>query len=403
MDELLQKLNISQSIDIKSIKSELELKQREALEIYHSLQNQKEKSDIEKQREKALDSELELYDEAINKINWAIKAMSVGLSKEKTEPKEEISERIVEKRFEELDIEYNILENAKCMITPELNESIRTYEQCYNAAEEGDSLAQHKLACMYLSGENALKDYVRALTWFRASAEHGNADSMRVLGEFYFTGNHVDKSEVEGLKWFIKAAKLGDRESIHTLIDFYTKKNDFIQLEKVCYLAFRYDQSNIHAINGIIKICSEMNTFKEEKRLYDWCLQVVNNESNEKNIRGDAAYLLGRMFQEGNLAKLDKLQANTWYIKAYNFGNKRAAYYLGELSFNGDGLKEDHSLALKYFLDAVSLEDVKIYRRIADLYRKGKNVEINYQEALNYLKKAVQGGDIEAAYEIGNI
>ena len=78
------------------------------------------------------------------------------------------------------------------------------------AAKQGDSLAQHNLGTMYLSGVGVPKDAVEAVKWFRRAAEQGYAGAQRALGMMYLSDIGVPRDAVEAAKWVRRAAEQGD-------------------------------------------------------------------------------------------------------------------------------------------------------------------------------------------------
>lgn len=56
----------------------------------------------------------------------------------------------------------------------------RRYQQ---AAEEGDSEAQHNLGVCYLNGDGCMQDRAKAVRWLRKSAEQGNEEAKAALAD----------------------------------------------------------------------------------------------------------------------------------------------------------------------------------------------------------------------------
>ena len=77
-------------------------------------------------------------------------------------------------------------------------------------AEQGNTIAQHRLGKMYLSGQGVPNDDVQAFVWFRKAAEQGNADAQASLGMMYVDGRGVPQDYAQGLAWFRKAAEQGN-------------------------------------------------------------------------------------------------------------------------------------------------------------------------------------------------
>ncbi len=78
-----------------------------------------------------------------------------------------------------------------------------------DAAEKGDTAAQHSLAYLYDRGWGVEKDAVEAAHWYRAAAERGNPGSMLNLGAVYAKGEGIPRDLSRAYTWFRLAALQG--------------------------------------------------------------------------------------------------------------------------------------------------------------------------------------------------
>ena len=70
-------------------------------------------------------------------------------------------------------------------------------------ADEGEALAQFKLASLYESGrEGVTKNLPKAAALYRKAAEQGRADAQYNLGMMYESGHGVEKDPAEAARWF---------------------------------------------------------------------------------------------------------------------------------------------------------------------------------------------------------
>jgi TPR repeat protein len=77
-------------------------------------------------------------------------------------------------------------------------------------AEQGDELAQAKLASLYLLGRNGVeKDEEQAAAWMEKSAEQGLVDAQVVMGALYDRGIGVMADRDKATQWYEKAAAQG--------------------------------------------------------------------------------------------------------------------------------------------------------------------------------------------------
>jgi TPR repeat protein len=68
-------------------------------------------------------------------------------------------------------------------------------------AEQGDAIAQTRLAEMYERGQGVLQDYKEVAKWTRLAAEQGNAVGQSLLGALYKDGVGVPQDYVLAHMW----------------------------------------------------------------------------------------------------------------------------------------------------------------------------------------------------------
>ncbi len=77
------------------------------------------------------------------------------------------------------------------------------------AAEQGEPIAQYRMATMYAAGRGVKADDSKAFHWYEAAAQAGNRKAMSNLAVAYAQGKGVAKNPQEAVRWFSKAAELG--------------------------------------------------------------------------------------------------------------------------------------------------------------------------------------------------
>ena len=81
-------------------------------------------------------------------------------------------------------------------------------ENLKTLAEQGNALAQYKLAFMYFNGDGVIQNYKKALDWYQQSAEQGFALAQYFLGYLYYRElRRVPKNYEKALNWLGKAAE----------------------------------------------------------------------------------------------------------------------------------------------------------------------------------------------------
>ena len=58
---------------------------------------------------------------------------------------------------------------------------------------QGNSLAQHNIAQLYIAGDGVAQDFEQAAVWLKQSAAHGFDRSQYTLGKMYIYGLGVAK------------------------------------------------------------------------------------------------------------------------------------------------------------------------------------------------------------------
>jgi TPR repeat protein len=91
------------------------------------------------------------------------------------------------------------------------NEAAKWYRK---AAEQGDALAQHDLAVLYVHGLGVTQDFAEAIVWFALAAAQGDVDSQYSLGLRYLKGEHVTQDYAEAAKYFSMAAEQGNADAM---------------------------------------------------------------------------------------------------------------------------------------------------------------------------------------------
>lgn len=110
-------------------------------------------------------------------------------------------------------------------------------------AEQGDALAQAKLASLYLLGRDGVgKDDATAAEWMEKAANQGVIDAQVVMGAMYDRGLGVTGDRDKATQWYEKAAAKGHGTSLAIL-----GKNDAAQGS----VQFNYQAMRLNAARSI--------------------------------------------------------------------------------------------------------------------------------------------------------
>ncbi len=167
-------------------------------------------------------------------------------------------------------------------------EPLRNYRKAHKwyrkAADQGHTLSQFALGEMYAKGQGVQQNYYRAAEWYRlASSLSRHAGAQFSLGELYFNGRGVASSYGLAIEWYSKAANQG-----HAVAQFYlgqiNKEGWGVEknlVEAYKWLALANDHADqVRAHNerndpkrALSQLISKMNSsqIKSGKRAYvDW-------------------------------------------------------------------------------------------------------------------------------------
>lgn len=117
----------------------------------------------------------------------------------------------------------------------ELNriEAIRWYQK---AADQGLIEAQYNLGFIYYNGQGVKKNYNKAFEWYLKAAEQGDFKAQSNIGAMYRDGEGVSKNREKAIEWFEKSANQGYAAAQYQLAlmyDFcYTLEPDFAKASK---------------------------------------------------------------------------------------------------------------------------------------------------------------------------
>jgi TPR repeat protein len=92
-----------------------------------------------------------------------------------------------------------------------------TLDELMLRAEQGDPIAQLRLAYLYFAGRGLPKNVALAAQWYRQSADQGNPRAQTVLGVLYENGQGVPQDYVQALHWYGQAAPQGFAPALHNL------------------------------------------------------------------------------------------------------------------------------------------------------------------------------------------
>ena len=195
-------------------------------------------------------------------------------------------------------------------------------------AEDKDPFAQCILGLMYEYGNGAIKDYEKAVKWYKEAAEKSYSIAQDKLGDMYYYGNGVAKDCGKTIEWYKKAVEQGYSRAQNNLGSMYV-------------LGYGVKQDYEKAIKWIRK-------------------SVEQGYSGGQNN-------LGYMYEKGYGVRQDYKEAVKWYIKAAEQGNSTAQFNLGDVYEKGYGVRQDYEEAIKWYKKAAEQDDMNAKKALERL------------------------------------
>ena len=158
-----------------------------------------------------------------------------------------------------------VLDSGSEMIMPLFDLIVELYE---TAIENGDVNAMNDLGAFYYDGHGCKRDYSKAFSYYEMAANHGHRLAQENLGYCYYYGRDVEKDYEKAYHYFALGALSGMPVSLYKLGDMYQ--------------------------NGYYVEKNE----KEAFRIYDHCMQLINEES-APFVAGPVWLRLGNAFLNG--------------------------------------------------------------------------------------------------------
>lgn len=136
-----------------------------------------------------------------------------------------------------------------------------------------------------------------------------------------------------------------------------------------------------------------------------WRLLSQLREGREK---GEALYMVGIHFKNGEGVEKDTREALKWFERARDLGNPQAPYILG-LLYETEDSPESLDRAFRYYLEATGFDQRKtglyrdIWRKLGFFYAEGRGAERSLRAALTCYEKAADEGSVTGMYHAGRM
>lgn len=82
--------------------------------------------------------------------------------------------------------------------------STLSFAELRSLAEQGDAIAQNKLAIRYKNGNGVRKSMKQTIAWFLKAAEQGNLSAQFNIAACYYMGRGVKKDYEKAVHWYTR-------------------------------------------------------------------------------------------------------------------------------------------------------------------------------------------------------
>ena len=113
----------------------------------------------------------------------------------------------------------------------------------FTLAEQGHATAQFNLGVMYENGIGVIKDFKKAVGWYRMAAEQGYVKAQFNLALMYEDGKWVKQDYVLAHMWYNLAANNGDKSATNNR-DIVAKEMTPSQISKAQDMARECEKKN---------------------------------------------------------------------------------------------------------------------------------------------------------------
>ncbi|MBN6065385.1 sel1 repeat family protein [Aggregatibacter actinomycetemcomitans] len=226
------------------------------------------------------------------------------------------------------------------------------FQELKKLAESGNSKAQGTLGYMYLKGEFVHVDHSKAEYWLKKSADSGEL-AQRSESQFNLGFLYEEKGDLEkAIKWYLLAAEnnfinaqinLGilyeEKGLISEAKKWYKRASELNDGDAKYYLAlllYEETPNNIEETLSLLK--SSLNTASNKAKVEYSLSWLYLNDKSVKNIdlglqhlessanhgEVESEFLLGEIYEKGELLPKDLSKSQYWYKKAAGQGMEEA-------------------------------------------------------------------------------
>eukprot|EP00611_Tribonema_gayanum_P009086 TRINITY_DN1881_c2_g1_i1.p1 TRINITY_DN1881_c2_g1~~TRINITY_DN1881_c2_g1_i1.p1 ORF type:complete len:526 (-),score=227.01 TRINITY_DN1881_c2_g1_i1:202-1779(-) len=288
------------------------------------------------------------------------------------------------------------------------------------AAAPGDggannARAQNFLGCMYHSGRGAARDPREAARWFKRAAKQGLAAACNNLGLCYEAGAGVQKDTSKAIELYRQGVEGGSASACGNLAYLLARE----ALHALGCLAgqgtpLHGDGRALQWGRGGMQFEDPRRGAMESPEASAAASQDVRREMTRQLLEAaelfrraadagsaDAAYQLGRLYEQGLGMPVDPVAAFEHYRSAAEAGHVTAAACCGHMLYSGVGCLASAREAANWYMVAAEQGDVSSMNALGILHEEGRGVERSWQRALHWYIAAADACSADGAFNAG--
>jgi TPR repeat protein len=286
-------------------------------------------------------------------------------------------------------------------------------EKCFHSSADKQYIpAMYDLAINYLEGGAFKYSNKKALYWLTKASKKDHAPSILYLGFLYYEGKVLKKDLKMACKYFEKAEALGYTNALRYLGSMYYHGNYY---EKDYQKAFEYFDKALKLKDyEALTHLSEFYRYgyyveKDEKKSFELLM-----EAKKKGIKSSLVLLAVNYYGNGLVVEKNLEVKRILLEEAIekDKNNIQALLYLGYHYYNSDDDKK-FELSREYFERVIDNEKSKLdsnkkhyayaLYNIGIMYSKGEGVSMDLSKALNYLRRSSKQGNSFAYFKLGEM
>jgi len=270
----------------------------------------------------------------------------------------------------------------------------KAFSYYLKAAEQGEPASQNNVGLYYIEGKGGVqRDPKKAIYWYTKAAESGDETAQSNLGYNYEVGDGVDKDISKAVYWYKKGAEggnanaqnnygrclmegLGIAKNVEEARSWFQMAADQGQLMAIFHLGYSYEVEGdfIHAIYWY-KIAAEKGDSQSQANL-------------------------AALYFQGQGVTKDLQKAFYWFEKAANQDLPDAVFFVGYMYLNGVGTAKNPRKAAELYIKAANLGVAAAQKMVGAMYENGAFLEKNLSKAIEWYRKAARQGDEEARQQL---